>query len=951
MTPALTVVGRNSWLPRTFGRSRLRRRSRPCRNRPPGRVSRFEGLESRLLLATAMLQPSKDNTLIEFPVGNSNGTGELFVGRVGDNQNNSLRRAVVAFDLDSIPAGSTVTGVRLEMSVTRARGASSSVSLQKLTADWGEGTSTGGGRGSRATTNDATWTQRLLPNATWSTAGGDFVSTASATTPVSGANTTPNWSSAGMVTDVQGWLDAPATNFGWILLGDESGGRTVKRFRSKLSSSNQPQLTVTFTEPAVNLSIAIAADSISEGAGAGATTAAITRSGSTANALVVSLSSHDTTEATVATSVTIPAGQATSPIVNIDAVDDNLVDGTQTVTITASATGVNDGTDTVDVTDDDVATLTLSIAKGSVFENFGEGATSATVSRNTDSSSLLVVNLASSDTTEATVQSSATIAVGQATSAPFNINAIWDGIFDGRQTVTITGSASGFVDGSDTVDVLDSDELSFFISIAADAISETAGAGATTATVTRNFNFGDTVVFLTSSDTSEATVQASVTIPAGQTTSPAINIDAVDDALVDGTQTVSIIGTSVFIVSNTENVDVLDNEAPATVTGHGLNGGSANRSGLDSLLLHFSQPVELGTASSVKIWNHTTDSAIDVSGGALLNDGTTEVTLDLSAIAFADGYYTARLPASLGLTETHSFLLHVLAGDSSGNGQVDFSDFSDLANAFNTLSGPIFGPGDLNGDGNVDFGDFGILANGFNNFLTVPAMDFGDAPETGNAYPTTLANDGARHLLGSGLFLGSGVDAEADGQPDTGAAGDDNAGDDEDGVTLPALQAGTSASVALNATVPGALTAVLNAWIDFNRDGDWDDIGEHIFVDQALTNGTNTLTAAIPDAATAGPAFTRFRITTTAGYSYFGLAPDGEVEDYQVTLVAAKGSARRVSPIGPFTLGEAAFAGIPSPSSQKNRSTLKLSDNRVLSALLSEILGRRVIVIREETDR
>jgi len=38
-------------------------------------------------------------------------------------------------------------------------------------------------------------------------------------------------------------------------------------------------------------------------------------------------------------------------------------------------------------------------------------------------------------------------------------------------------------------------------------------------------------------------------------------------------------------------------------------------------------------------------------------------------------------------------------------------------------------------------------------------------------------------------------------------------------------------------------------------------------------------------------------------------------------------------------------------SSQKSRSTLKLSDNRVLSALLSEILGRRVIVIREGTDR
>ena len=30
------------------------------------------------------------------------------------------------------------------------------------------------------------------------------------------------WSSAQMVADVQGWLDNPASNFGWLMLGDES---------------------------------------------------------------------------------------------------------------------------------------------------------------------------------------------------------------------------------------------------------------------------------------------------------------------------------------------------------------------------------------------------------------------------------------------------------------------------------------------------------------------------------------------------------------------------------------------------------------------------------------------------------------------------------------------------------------------------------------------------------
>ena len=53
--------------------------------------------------------------------------------------------------------------------------------------------------------------------------------------------------------------------------------------------------------------------------------------------------------------VTILDGQASASF-NIDAVDDALVDGTQSVTITASATGYTSGTDSVDVTDDETAT-------------------------------------------------------------------------------------------------------------------------------------------------------------------------------------------------------------------------------------------------------------------------------------------------------------------------------------------------------------------------------------------------------------------------------------------------------------------------------------------------------------------------------------------------------------------------------------------------------------------
>jgi len=53
------------------------------------------------------------------------------------------------------------------------------------------------------------------------------------------------WSSAQMVADVQGWLDNPATNFGWLMLGDESVFLTAKRFDTRESAS-PPVLAITY---------------------------------------------------------------------------------------------------------------------------------------------------------------------------------------------------------------------------------------------------------------------------------------------------------------------------------------------------------------------------------------------------------------------------------------------------------------------------------------------------------------------------------------------------------------------------------------------------------------------------------------------------------------------------------------------------------------------------------
>lgn len=163
----------------------------------------------------------------------------------------------------------------------------------------------------------------------------------------------------------------------------------------------------------------------------------------------------------------------------------------------------------------------------------------------------------------------------------------------------------------------------------------------------------------------------------------------------------------------------------------------------------------------------------------------------------------------------------------------------------------------------------------------LPDMDFGDAPD--GPYPTLLASDGARHDA-VGLLLGVDRDSEADGQPTTQASGDDVAGpvsDDEDGILFPGLLSPGAAASPVRVVVSGSVGgALLNAWMDFNGDGDWTDAGEQIFTDTAVVNGINNLTFAVPAAALARIVYSRWRLSTTGGLSFTGHADDGEVEDY-----------------------------------------------------------------------
>jgi hypothetical protein len=199
---------------------------------------------------TVTLHPTKDNTLCESSTGAlSNALGDIYVGRTGQSSG-SRRRGVMHFDVSSIPSNATITSVTLTLYLDLvADGSDRTCTLYRLTDDWGEGTSFfNGGMCAASTTGDATWIHEFYSSTDWSSAGGDYSSTVSSSASCGDtAGQSYTWGSTSqLVADVQAWVSGTESNYGWILIGDESVGGTARRYSSREESSNQPALTVTY---------------------------------------------------------------------------------------------------------------------------------------------------------------------------------------------------------------------------------------------------------------------------------------------------------------------------------------------------------------------------------------------------------------------------------------------------------------------------------------------------------------------------------------------------------------------------------------------------------------------------------------------------------------------------------------------------------------------------------
>lgn len=203
---------------------------------------------------TLSLEPIDDVSIFEDAPDNASGVDPVLY--VGNTRFASPRRCLLRFDLSALPAGATIVSATLTLTIERAQGNLNpeTHTLHRMTSEWVEGPTAppdpgAGGLGTPAAAGDVTWNDAAFGVTPWTTAGGDFVATPSATTSFGLAGTSPLFDGAGVMADVEAWRAAPATNHGWIVLGDEAVAFNARRLHSgeAANTAQRPKLVIEYS--------------------------------------------------------------------------------------------------------------------------------------------------------------------------------------------------------------------------------------------------------------------------------------------------------------------------------------------------------------------------------------------------------------------------------------------------------------------------------------------------------------------------------------------------------------------------------------------------------------------------------------------------------------------------------------------------------------------------------
>jgi subtilisin-like proprotein convertase family protein len=323
------------------------------------------------------------------------------------------------------------------------------------------------------------------------------------------------------------------------------------------------------------LQLTVNKSTVPETAGFGAITGTLRRLNTDiSSSFTVTLTSSDSSEITVPSTVTIPAGQA-SVNFPITAVDDSISDGTQTIAVRAvTSQYVVDSNRIIYVTDVEPKLVLTKNSNAPVSEVDGSFLMTVTRQQQTDLSQPVTVNLAVSEftglTTPISLPATVTIPAGRA-SQTFTVMVNDDELLDGVESATVVATSPGIIEGEIEVQITDHETL--ILERIPGSVLEDAGAAFTKGRIKRsNLDVAfplvvtlDTLGADGKRDLTEIRVPTTVTIPVGSQFVD-FDIDAVNDLSMDGTQSIRITAVAENYFGTSATVRVDDHEPPI-VTG------------------------------------------------------------------------------------------------------------------------------------------------------------------------------------------------------------------------------------------------------------------------------------------------------------------------------------------------------------------------------------------------
>lgn len=317
--------------------------------------------------------------------------------------------------------------------------------------------------------------------------------------------------------------------------------------------------------------------------------------------------------------------------------------------------------------------------------------------------------------------------------------------------------------------------------------------------------------------------------------------------------------------------------------------------------------VEIGTTPETGVqylWQPSTNLSDSTIANPIVSNLTTTTTYTLSAIGLNNCPASQSVLIGVNTIPAPTIMLNdtiICAGEATamfspsispaGNYNFEWSpNDGSVVNVYNEQSEIlIFGTGDKTYTLKVTNTDNGCSSSADAQLKVTTDCDWGDLPDSSNGlaqsdYQTTRSNNGPVHLIIPNLFLGQSVDGETDGQATSTALGD---GTDEDGITIFSsmnLLPGSKIRLPFNYTNTTGDTAYLAIWIDWNANGDFEEVGENILFENDGNGNTpfpEFLEIDIPNTATTGIYLgMRVRLSHQANMTPYGRLDSGEVEDY-----------------------------------------------------------------------